>query len=41
MSFMIGFLCGGLVTFVGVLVGFVGVLVGLVMYLEREEANEE
>ena len=34
MSFMIGFLCGGLVT-------FVGVLVGLVMYLEREEENEE
>lgn len=29
MSFMIGFLCGGLVT-------FVGVLVGLVMYLEKE-----
>lgn len=34
MSFMIGFLCGGLVTFVGVLVSFV-------MYLEREEANEK
>lgn len=34
MSFIIGFLCGGFVT-------FVGVLVGLVMYLEREEANEE
>lgn len=34
MSFIVGFLCGGLVT-------FVGVLVGLVMYLEREEENEE
>lgn len=34
MSFIIGFLCGGFVT-------FVGVLVGLVMYLEREEENEE
>lgn len=30
MSFMIGFLCGGLVT-------FVGVLVGLVIYLEKED----
>ena len=34
MSFMIGFLCGGLMT-------FVGVLVGLVIYLEKEETNEE
>lgn len=34
MSFMIGFLCGGLLT-------FVVVLVEVVMYLEREEANEE
>lgn len=34
MSFMIGFLCGELVT-------FVVVLIELVRYLEKEEANEE
>lgn len=34
MSFMIGFLCGGLLT-------FIVVLVEVVMYLEREESNEE